>query len=63
MNLWIAVIVLCIESACALVNDTVLVSSQDECVKRLVFLDDQARQHAPQAVTMGACVPLPLKVS
>jgi hypothetical protein len=63
MDLWLAVLVVCLGAECALYPDNKLTQDKDACEERVMNVTAAILQAAPQAVTIGGCVKLPLKVS
>jgi len=62
MDLWLAVVVACLGADCALYPDSRMSISRADCAERVERVAAIIHQAAPQAVTIGGCVKLPLKV-
>lgn len=63
MVMWIAVAVVCIEANCRVIGDTEISVERQKCMERAQVLQLVAVQAYPQAVTIGGCIKLPLRVS
>lgn len=63
MDLWLAVVVICMGAQCVLIPDEQLSQDEETCIERVMDLGEVAVQAAPSAITIGGCVRLPLKVS
>lgn len=61
MNLFVAVIFVCVNEQCAFIYEPIPFNSQNECMKNLKSELDKVTSKYPAAMAKGSCIPINFK--